>query len=176
MGLACQSVSLEDTLCSGFSQTHQDSDAASSKTWAESSFFLFVHFLSSVVGATHTLISPPTPDPGRCLPSLPLPLIKWSWLHLDGPRRLIPDMCRIHLAHPIKAASKSGNRTKAWIITWGGGIYKGRKYGPPFESDSNYLSKCQNAWKKPEEYKSWIFQVETCHSIDVLFEKRSLSP
>lgn len=50
-------------------------------------------------------------------PSLLLPLIKWSWLHSDGPWRLIPDMCRIHLANLIKAAPKSGSWTKAWIIT-----------------------------------------------------------
>lgn len=100
-------------------------------------------------------------------------LIKWSWLQSDGLCRLIQDMCGINLANLIKAASKSGNGTKAWIITWG--IYKGQKYGLPFDSDSNYLSKCQNTWKKQEKDTSWIFKAETCHSIDVPFGKRSFS-
>ena len=133
--------------------------------WAERGF------LFSLMGISYSGHQPSNLSPQSLSLSLLLLLIKWSWLHSDGPWRLILDMCRIHLANPIKAASKSRNRTKAWIITQG--IYKGQKYGSPFESDSSYLSKCQNSWKKQEEDKSWIFKVETCHSIDVLFRKRS---
>lgn len=86
-------------------------------------------------------ISPPSQ-----FPSLLLLLIKWCWLHSDGQWRLILDMYRIHLANLIKATSKSRDETKAWIIAQR--ICKGQKYRPPFNSDSNYLSKSQNTWKK----------------------------
>lgn len=106
--LTCQSVCLEDNPAIDLAK-HVKSLALLVLKRCEQNVWLFVMSDRGKLQWSSAFQSLPTVTVSVLL----LLLIKWSWLHSDGPWRLIPDMCRIHLANPIKAASKSRNRTKA---------------------------------------------------------------